>query len=344
MAGTARDLNVSTIDADLGERFPILVAEDNPVSRKLLEKALHKAGYEVVSVENGRAALDSLKIRFCPIVLTDWMMPEMDGPNLCRAIRKSAFQGYVFIVVLTAKDSKNDMIEGLEAGADDYLTKPFNPAELMARLNTGKRILALERSLRKANQEIHQLSITDPLTGAYNRGYLNEHLPQELKRSVRYGRSLSLILCDIDYFKRVNDTYGHQAGDMVLKACSLRLTESIRKDLDWVARYGGEEFMIVLPETDIPGASLVGERLRKSVEGVQIELQGKVIRITASFGVTSIGSIGSQAGDPCDALIKQADDMLYLAKSEGRNRVKVHPAMDHFSTNPYQAHTLFPWT
>jgi diguanylate cyclase (GGDEF)-like protein len=320
------------------------VAEDNPVSRKLLEKALHKAGYEVVSVENGRAALDYLKIRFCPIVLTDWMMPEMDGPNLCRAIRKSAFKGYVFIVLLTAKDSKNDMIEGLEAGADDYLTKPFNPSELMARLNTGKRILALERSLRKANQEIHQLSITDPLTGAYNRGYLNEHLPQELKRSVRYGRSLSLVLCDIDYFKRVNDTYGHQAGDMVLKACSLRLTESIRKDLDWVARYGGEEFMIVLPETDLPGASLVGERLRKSVEDVQIELQGKVIRITASFGITSIGSIDSQAGDPCDTLIKQADDMLYLAKSEGRNRVKVHPAMDHFSTSPYQAHTLFPWT
>jgi diguanylate cyclase (GGDEF)-like protein len=342
MAGTVMDLNVSTIDADLGERFPILVAEDNPVSRKLLEKALHKAGYEVVAVENGRAALDYLKIRFCPIVLTDWMMPEMDGPNLCRAIRKSPLPGYVFIVLLTAKDSKNDMIEGLEAGADDYLTKPFHPAELMARLNTGKRILELERSLRKANQEIHQLSITDPLTGAYNRGYLNEHLPQELKRTLRYGRSLSLILCDIDYFKRVNDTYGHQAGDMVLKACSLSLSGSIRKDLDWVARYGGEEFIIVLPETDLPGASLVGERLRKSVEDVQIELQGKVIRITASFGVTSVGSAGSPAGDPCEALIKQADDMLYLAKSEGRNRVKVHTATDHFSTNRYQAHTLFP--
>jgi diguanylate cyclase (GGDEF)-like protein len=339
-----RDMNVSTIDAATDERFPVLVAEDNPVSRKLLEKALQKAGYEVVAVEDGRAALDYLKKRFCPIVLTDWMMPEMDGPDLCRAIRKSEFQGYVFVILLTAKDSKNDIIEGLEAGADDYLTKPFNPAELMARLNTGKRILELERSLRKANEEIRQLSITDPLTGAYNRGYLNDHLPQELKRTLRYGRSLSLMLCDIDHFKRVNDTYGHQAGDMVLKDFSRCLMGCIRKDLDWVARYGGEEFLIVLPETDLSGASLVGERIRKTIEAAQIDLRGKPIRVTASFGVTSIESIDTEADDLCDDLIKRADDMLYLAKSEGRNRVKVHPDVDPGSTIVYPSLTLSPRT
>jgi two-component system cell cycle response regulator len=344
MAGAITDMNVLTIDAASDERFPVLVAEDNPVSRKLLEKALHKAGYEVVSVENGRAALDYLVKRFCPIVLTDWMMPEMDGPDLCRAIRRSEFQGYVFVILLTAKDSKNDIIEGLEAGADDYLTKPFNPAELMARLNTGKRILELERSLRKANEEIRQLSITDPLTGSYNRGYLNNHLPQELKRTLRYGRSLSLILCDIDHFKRVNDTYGHQVGDMVLRAFSRRLMGSIRRDLDWVARYGGEEFLIVLPETDLSGASLVGERIRKVIEGIQIDLRGKLIRVTASFGVTSIGSIDTKAENLCDDLIKRADDMLYLAKSEGRNRVKVDPDADPASTNIYPSLTLSPKT
>jgi two-component system cell cycle response regulator len=337
-------MNVSTIDAASVERFPVLVAEDNPVSRKLLEKALHKAGYEVVSVKNGQAALDYLKKRFCPIVLTDWMMPEMDGPDLCRAIRKSEFQGYVFVILLTAKDSKTDIIEGLKAGADDYLTKPFNPAELMARLNTGKRILELERSLRKANEEIRQLSTIDPLTGAYNRGYLNDHLPQELKRTLRYGRTLSLILCDIDHFKRVNDTYGHQAGDMVLKALSRRLLGAVRKGLDWVARYGGEEFLIVLPETDLSGASLVGERIRKAIESIQIDLRGKVIRVTASFGVTSIESINTKASDLCDDLIKRADDMLYLAKSEGRNRVKSHPVMDPASTILYPCLTLSPRT
>jgi two-component system cell cycle response regulator len=343
MAGTMTELNVSTMDTSSVERFPVLVAEDNPVSRKLLEKSLQKAGYEVVAVEDGRAALDYLKKRFCPIVLTDWMMPEMDGPDLCRAIRKSEFEGYVFLILLTAKDSKNDIIEGLEAGADDYLTKPFNPAELMARLNTGKRIVNLERSLRKANEEIRQLSITDSLTGAYNRGYLNDHLPQELKRAMRYGRSLSLILCDIDHFKRVNDTHGHQAGDLVLKVFARSLMGSIRKDLDWIARYGGEEFLIVLPETDLSGASLVGERIRKTVEKTQVDFQGVSISVTASFGLASLQSL-TENGDPCDLLIKQADDMLYLAKSEGRNRVKVHHDTDLASTTGCSSLTFSPCT
>jgi two-component system cell cycle response regulator len=327
MTGTTENMDISTTDTVSDERLPVLVAEDNPVSRKLLEKALHKAGYEVVAFENGRAALNYLKETFCPIVLTDWMMPEMDGLDLCRAIRKSEFQGYVFVILLTAKDSKNDIIEGLEAGADDYLTKPFNPAELMARLNTGKRILELERSLRKANEEIRQLSITDPLTGAYNRGYLNDFLPLELKRAIRYNRALSVILCDIDHFKRVNDTEGHQAGDMVLKHFAGQLLGSIRKDLDWVVRYGGEEFLIVLPETDLAGASRVAERIRKATALAQMHVLGKLIHITASFGVASIES-AAQKGDLSDGLIKRADDMLYMAKSGGRNRVRAHPDAD----------------
>lgn len=201
----------------LKQHFPILIAEDDPVSRKVLEKTLTKAGYEVVSVENGKKALEILNKRFFPIILTDWMMPEMDGLQLCRLTRQNRWPGYVFIILLTAKDSKDDIITGLEAGADDYLTKPFNHAELIARLKTGKRILELERSLTNANEEIRILSITDPLTGCYNRGYLTRRLPQEIKRARRYNRPLSVVLSDLDHFKSVNDTYGHQAGDLVLK-------------------------------------------------------------------------------------------------------------------------------
>lgn len=148
--------------------FPILIVEDNAVSRKLLEKALIKAGHEVVSAENGREALEIFNGKFFPIILTDWLMPEMNGIELCKTIRESSTERYVFIILLTAKDSKDDIVLGLEAGADDYLTKPINNAELMARLNTGKRILELESSLKEANEEIKLLSITDPLTGCYN--------------------------------------------------------------------------------------------------------------------------------------------------------------------------------
>ena len=150
-----------------------MIAEDNAVSRKLLEKILIKGGHEVVSAENGREALELFNKDFFPIILTDWLMPEMNGIELCKTIRESSTERYVFIILLTAKDSKDDIVVGLEAGADDYLTKPINNAELMARINTGKRILELESSLKRANKEIKLLSITDPLTGCYNRGYLN---------------------------------------------------------------------------------------------------------------------------------------------------------------------------
>ena len=308
--------------------FPILIVEDDPVSRRLLEKTLVKAGHEFVSVENGRKALEEFKERFFPIVLTDWMMPEMNGLELCRAIRERTNTGYVFTVLLTAKDSKNDIVAGLEAGADDYLTKPVNQAELIARIKTGIRILELERSLKRANEEIRILSITDPLTGCYNRGYMTERLPQEIKRAKRYRHSLSLVLCDIDHFKKINDTYGHQVGDRILKEFVQWINESIRDGVDWLARYGGEEFLIVVPETDTKGACCVVERLRRMLSQKAIGIQGERIHITASFGVTGLDPATPDEKISPEALITQADECLYQAKQEGRNRVRVS-GIDH---------------
>lgn len=306
---------------ELTDSFPILIAEDNAVSRKLLEKSLAKAGHEVVAAANGRKALEIFRETFFPMVLTDWMMPEMDGIALCRAIRNHASPGYVYIVFLTAKDSKDDIIAGLEAGADDYLTKPFHPAELMARLTTGKRILELERSLKVANEEIRILSITDPLTGSFNRGYMTSHLPEEINRASRYGHPLSLIMCDIDRFKNVNDSQGHLAGDSVLRLVVDFIHGALRKDVDWAVRYGGEEFLIVLPETDREGAWIVAERMRQMMGKKLIAMGDQEIAITASFGLASFDP-GTEKEPSAEALIKEADQHLYQAKKEGRNKVK----------------------
>ena len=303
------------------DNFPILIAEDDAVTRMLLKKSLIKAGHEVVSVENGQKAFDLFKESFFPIVMTDWMMPEMDGLEFCRAIRKRVNPGYVFIVLLTAKDSQDDIITGLEAGADEYLTKPFNRAELFARLNTGRRFLEQERALRQANEEIRILSITDPLTGCSNRGCLNTRLPQEIQRAGRYNRPLSIVMCDIDHFKKVNDTYGHQAGDLVLKEFSKRLKDSIRDKVDMLARYGGEEFLVTLPETDLDGALHLSERLRRVISEKEFDIGTKKIKITASFGVAGFDSDNDGDEISFDTLINHADKYLYKAKNEGRNRV-----------------------
>lgn len=302
-------------------KFPILIVEDHPVSRKLLEKSLLKRGYQVTSVENGIQALEHLNAHFFPIVLSDWMMPEMDGPQLCRAIRKGAFPGYVFIILLTAKDSKEDIITGLRAGADDYLTKPINNAELIARLNTGFRILELEQSLKSANEEIRILSITDSLTGCYNRAYLNERLLQEINRAKRYCHPLSVIMCDIDHFKKINDTHGHLVGDQILKRFAMGLMKPVRQDLDWVARYGGEEFIMILPETDCQRTLQVAERVRITIEQTRMDLSGKEVHITASFGVTGFDVDTPEERLSYQKIIEQADLYLYQAKENGRNQV-----------------------
>lgn len=307
---------------EMDNSFSLLIAEDNLPSRMLIEKVLLSEGYGVTSVENGRDALERLKKQFFPIIITDWEMPEMNGLELCRAVRARNFARYTFIILVTANDAKAQIIEGLEAGADDYITKPFNRAELIARINTGKRIIKLERSLLKANEEIRILSITDPLTQVYNRGYMSKRMTQEIKRAKRYSQPLSLIICDIDHFKKVNDLYGHHAGDLVLKKFAGRLKGCIRDGADWIARYGGEEFLIVLPETDVKGARKAAERFRRSVAEKTFNIEEKEIRITASFGVAGFGSSADNEEISFQSLLCRSDKCLYQAKDAGRNRIE----------------------
>ena len=304
--------------------FTILVVDDDVVSRTVVQKHLQKAGFRVVTAANGQNALDLFDRQFFPIVLTDWMMPGIDGPQLCRLIREKQTEGYVFIILITARDSKTDIVSGLESGADDYLTKPLHPAEMVARINTGIRILKLEQSLKKANEEIRLLSITDPLTGCFNRGYLNERFQYEIKRAQRYGHPLSVVLADIDHFKNVNDTYGHQIGDEVLQIFAKCIKAEIRKKIDWVVRYGGEEFLIVLPETQNIGAFSMAERLRQTVEATDIQTGGNNLKITASFG-GACAAFQNRIADcvSMDQLINQADEQLYRSKKDGRNRTSV---------------------
>jgi diguanylate cyclase (GGDEF)-like protein len=309
-------------DLPLGDDPPrILLAEDDPVASMLLTRQLKKAGYEVEAVTDGNAALARFSNRMYSILVTDWEMPGLDGVALCRAVRSMQLDGYVFILLLTARDSKEHIIAGLEAGADDYLVKPVHEAELVARLNTGRRILTLEQSLRAAIDENRWLSITDSLTGAFNRRYLMEQLPRELDRCARYGRALTLITCDIDHFKRVNDTHGHSTGDEVLAGFAERIRKMTRATTDWIARHGGEEFVVILPETGYVGGMQAAEKIRAAIEGAPFATISGELRITASFGVAAFEA--SEAGGErlLDQLMRGSDECLYQAKQAGRNRV-----------------------
>ena len=315
--------------------FPLLIAEDDPVTRRLLEKVLFNAGYQVLSSKNGLEALQIMEKNFCPIVITDWMMPKVDGLELCRSVRKMTFPGYVFIIIITANDSKDNIIAGLQAGADDYITKPFNQAELRARLSTAVRVLSLEQTLKEANEQIRNLSIRDSLTNVYNRGFLTEQLPHNLDEALAASQPLSLIMCDIDHFKHINDHYGHQAGDTVLIEFCNCLRTVIGDTNEWIARYGGEEFLIILPNTTLTEAGNVAEQIRTMLSHMVVVIEDAQIGFTASFGVSSFdGNKATTARPSPDALINEADRCLYEAKKEGRNCVIVSPGPEYYTRRP----------
>ncbi len=297
----------------------ILLVEDSRTQALKIQLMLEDHGYHVTIAQNGLEAMNILLSNRISIVISDWIMPEMDGYELCRAVRRHDFGSYVYLILLTAKDSKDDIIEGLEAGADDYLTKPVDDSELIARLTTAERIIRLESSLKLRNKEIALLAITDPLTEIFNRAYMNTNLPKTIKRAVRYKQQLSIIICDIDHFKNINDKYGHHMGDIILRSFAQSLNSSLRKDIDWVARYGGEEFIIVLPETGLNGAKIVAERLRHKVSEETPD-EENTIKITASFGIASLTHGEDKSYLSASEMIKAADKCMYQAKEQGRNR------------------------
>jgi len=308
----------------------ILVAEDDPVSRRLLEVTLSKWGYEVVICADGQAAWEALKVPDAPqLVILDWMMPRLDGLQVCKNVRnpdERPAEPYVYIILLTAKSQKTDMVTGLEAGADDYLTKPFDAQELRMRLRAGRRILDLLDELVRAREIMREQARKDSLTQLCTRATVLELLKHELDRSQRHSLDsdapVSVVLADLDHFKHINDTYGHLAGDAVLREAARRMREAIRP-YDSIGRYGGEEFLLVLSNCDTLGAAAIAERLLQAVRKDTIVLAEATVSVTLSAGVATSGVIQ----DP-ETLVGTADAALYRAKRGGRNRVEVATAAD----------------
>ena len=298
----------------------ILIADDDRVSRRLLEKTLEREGYEVIAVDNGRLALQQLSLPDGPrLALLDWMMPEMDGPDVCRGVRTLPERPYVHIVLVTSRGSKQDIVAGFEAGADDYLTKPWDPTELTARLRVGQRILQLEDRLVEARESMRFKATHDPLTSLFNRGIIIDLLARELSRTRRENGCTVVMLGDLDHFKEVNDAYGHVVGDEVLREVARRLLASVRS-YDFVGRYGGEEFLIVLNNCDPTQATLRAEEVRNGIANRPVQTNRGPLHVTMSLGV--LASRGWDL-DFVEEILGVTDSALYRAKADGRNCVRL---------------------
>jgi diguanylate cyclase (GGDEF)-like protein len=295
----------------------ILLADDEPIARTMLEHWLAGWGYEVTLARDGESALQALKddpeLR---LLVVDWVMPKKDGIEVCKAIRSGPQGPYVYIVLLTAKDDKSDIIAGLDAGADDYLVKPCNPLELKVRLRAGRRVIELQEQLVKARESLRFEAMHDSLTGLLNRGAVLEQLTKELVRASRRGAPVSVLMGDLDHFKTINDTHGHVAGDVVLRETARRLKVGVRA-YDSVGRLGGEEFICVLPECDAKTGLSVAQRLCRSLADQPTQYNGAGIAHSISIGVAATDQFGSARADE---LIRAADSALYRAKHAGRSR------------------------
>jgi len=302
-----------------GKSVKILIADDSIVSRHLLEATLRKWGYDVAVACDGQQALDLLQGDEAPaLAILDWMMPGLTGLEVCRRIRQRSREPYIYILLLTSKSQKEDLIEGMEAGADDYITKPFDQHELQVRLRAGKRLADLQAELLSAREALREQATRDSLTHIWNRSSILEMLSRELARAERERTPVGVVIVDLDHFKNVNDSHGHLAGDAVLCEAARRMQGAIRH-YDSIGRYGGEEFLILLPGCDEQSSFTQAERLRRQIENAEMSLNETCLRLTASFGVTC-----AMPGDPWtpEGLIRKADEALYLAKKLGRNRAE----------------------
>ncbi len=327
--------SVKVRDNDNPASRSIVLAEDDGATRSLLLRQLQRAGYQVTACDNGRSALAAVQRKTPDMVLADWSMPDMDGISLLHAVRELSEQNalpFIYFVLLTASSEKQQVIAGLEAGADDYLTKPYDIQELLARLRAGGRILDLQTALRtrqfelqrinadmsRLNARLNRLANTDGLTDLFNRRYLFDRLAELWAIYERHRRPLSCIVLDVDRFKRINDTCGHAAGDGVLRAIADIARREVRTS-DLLARLGGEEFCVLCPETDAQGAVAVAERIRHAVEQFVFKADAEALRVTISLGVAP----ARPTMQASDELLAAADAMLYRAKDGGRNAVGV---------------------
>lgn len=291
----------------------VLIADDEALSRRILQDSLGKWGYEVVVTKDGNEAWDTLQKDDAPnLVVLDWVMPGLDGIELCKKIRERNARNYFYIILLSSKAEREDIIKGLESGADDYIVKPFNPEELRYRMQIGQRIIELE-------QRVMAMARVDDLTGLLNRRAFMEQLENEAQRVKRKRQDLSLVILDLDHFKNVNDSFGHHAGDLVLQETA-RCIASTCRPYDVIGRYGGEEYIMCLPETSAEQAIQATERIREAIacKKTLIPERMKYISITASFGVSTLNY---HQAESLDILINRADSALYQAKENGRNRV-----------------------
>jgi diguanylate cyclase (GGDEF)-like protein len=300
------------------QELKILVADDSVVYRKLVEHTLSDDNHNVIFAKNGREALELFAKHEPALVITDWTMPDISGLELCKKIRKDFQQHYAHIILLTSNTDKEEVIEGLAAGADDYLTKPFHQGELKARVNVGLRVVELHRQVQAKNRQLEEMALTDPLTGLANRRAIDIWITRQLSAAARHDFPIWVAICDLDHFKKVNDTYGHEAGDNVLKAFAQILKTNTRQS-NICGRQGGEEFLNIITHVERDNSVIAFERIRKQMEQQKFTVNNQTFSVTTSMGIA--GFRGAKPPAFAD-LLAQADEALYKAKHKGRNRIE----------------------
>jgi two-component system cell cycle response regulator len=318
--GTASEFDDSTPPhlREARRRCRILVVDDDALVRARLATLLRASQFDVESAASGEDALRIMAATRCEVLLTDWQMPDMDGLSLCRNVRANGSDSYVYVLMLTVRDSKEDLLTGLAAGADEYVVKGAPVEEILARVEVARRITHFEHGRRTAKRENEPDSLTDALTGAHNVRYLMKYLPRELERSRRYGHALAVLSCDVDGFKEINDRHGHEAGNELLRAFVACAEGCIRKDSDWLARVSGDEFMIVLPETKVHGANRVAQKLREALAGLSIDTNAGPVNFTVSVGMTAVEPKHERDGaSKLEDVLRAADRGLYASKRRG---------------------------
>jgi len=297
----------------------ILIVDDSRLIAHVAKTMLTKRGHEIIVAQDGKAGLEAAKSEKPDIILLDVIMPIMDGYEVCEHLKEDDSTKEIPIIMVTSKAEAADKVKGLELGALDYVTKPFDEGELIARVNIHLRLRELYEAVQEQNRQLQEMANRDGLTGLYNHRYFHEQLSQDFLRAKRYHENLSCVLFDIDFFKKFNDTYGHQTGDIVLKALASVVQRATRES-DLSARYGGEEFALILYHTDGPAAYEAAERLRTMVESHEVQDNGNVLRVTISLGVATFPH---ERVHDSKELVDYADQALYKAKDNGRNRVEV---------------------